>query len=117
RKARADGRISSKSARLVAPRWNGVVGSGVPRLPAPGRGRDGRLDGRKGSSLSAMKGRLFSAANCPEFHRQARKIPGDVDRHTARVLELLPELVRLIEFEVGIAGVERNLPECHGNRN
>src|SRR4029453_4559757 len=115
RNARAASGIGSTSAtRGTADRWY-IPESGTPRLPGPGRGRAGRADGRKGSSVSAMAESPLLPANRPELHCQPREISWDVDGHAARILQLIPQLVRLIQFEVGVPRVIRNLARCHGH--
>src|SRR5687767_11790900 len=49
------------------------------------------------------------AADGPEFQRQARELAGQVHGNPARVLELAPEVMCLIQLEVRETGVERDL--------
>jgi hypothetical protein len=105
---------STSATRGIAARWY-MPESGMPRRPAPGRGRAVRSDGRKGSSVSAMENPP-SHRESPRTPSPTREISRDVDCHAAGVLQLIPQLVRLIEFEIRIARVIGDLPRRDRNR-
>src|SRR4051812_13734833 len=57
-----------------------------------------------------------SCPNGPKLHLQIRKVSGNVKGEPTRGLHLLPVRTSPIEFEVGRAGMERDLPRSDRQR-
>src|SRR6185437_1641993 len=85
-------RISARPRCLPIP-------SAFPRARLPGGGTGGML-----------------APNRPEFELQFRKIARDVHGHTARMIKLLPQLVRRVELEIVVTGIIGKLARRDGQR-
>src|SRR5690349_19539379 len=97
--ARAEAAIGAPSATIGVDDSCVRGASTKVRLPPPGRGLSLVASGRRnGSSLFGIGPRPESASNRPQLHREARELAGDVQRHAARVLKLLPQWIGLIEL-------------------
>ncbi|ABA52807.1 hypothetical protein BURPS1710b_A1206 [Burkholderia pseudomallei 1710b] len=70
--------------------------------------------GRERIGRSVHRAISPSPANRPELHRESREFAGEMKCEAARAFELFPHLAALVDLEVRVARVIRNLPRRDG---